>query len=379
MATWKKVITEDDVANLATANLTMSGSRTFSLTGGYSLGFQNAAQNNKLMFGLHASSSVSLCRFYADIVSFSSTWGITMEAPSLYMTDITDNSYASPTVTLMKKKGGPTVENIVAGDNNDSLGGVLFKGYASGPTAKTFASINTKIEVALEANSSGSLAIGVLNQGTLATALELLPRGVGQGLLTELEAVKVHGSTLSSLVTTLAAADNASALAVIQADVDANEVASDANELSLALSISTVQADVDANELASDAAEAALQLLITNLTSTVTALNTYATNLQYNFSTDFKLLANSSPLTTSPSTYQNYGLASGAGMIFRREVGGWSETDRHDGYQVTTTEVTAIISPTLARLFRGFMEFQEVICQFTIWIKTLSQAEQGHG
>jgi|TARA_R110002096_G_scaffold75176_2_gene177985 hypothetical protein len=334
MATWKKVITEDNVENLATADLLLESNRDFDIAANKSLEFRNAGNSDKLMFGLYTTPGISAIGFDADICQFNSLYPVTMATPGMTMTSNVNTSAAGPNLILMRKKLDSNGD-IVSGTTNDNIGSIEFKGVPESSTEK-YAQITGHIESAANATASGSLKLKVADNNVNTTAVEILPKTFGS--LTSLQSIKIYGETLASLVSTLAAADNSAALAAIQADVDLNQTASEATDNGIFSTISTLQDEVDANEAASDAAEAALQVLIDNLTTTVTALNTYTVNLTHQFSAVLKLIG-----LPTQNTSSNYGLASGEGVIFRHIEGAAGEWDRQDGYRLSTSDVTAIL------------------------------------
>ena len=334
MATWKKVITEDNVENLASSNLYMADDRDFTMAAGRNLRFLNEGQSDSVMFHLATSGSFSMCIFSADVCQFNSLHNVTMGAPGMIMTSNVNTSVAGPNLVLMRKKLDANGD-IVSGVTNDNIGSIEFKGVPESGTEK-YAQITGHIESAANATASGSLKLKVADNNVGTTAVEILPKTFGS--LTSLQSIKIYGETLASLVSTLAAADNSAALTAIQDDVDANETASNTTDTTLFGQISTLQDDVDANEAASDSAEAALQVLIDNLTTTVTALNTYTVNLTHQFSAVLKLIG-----LPTKSTNTNYGLASGEGVIFRHIEGAVGEYDKQDGYRLSTSDVTAIL------------------------------------
>lgn len=277
MATWKKVITEDNVENLATSDLHMTASRDFKMATNLNLKFLNEGQGDKTMFNLATSNSLSMCAFEADLIRFVSnmSFDVQMVSPGIINTSTVNSSAQGPNIVLFRDKRAAD-DSIVGGNANDALGSITFKGRAT-TSARDYAKISSHIESAANGIASGSLKIELKDNNTTTDAVEILPKSFGS--LTSLQSIKIYGETLASLVSTLAAADNSAALAAIQLDVDQNEAASDQGIGFNTGLVAALQTDVDQNESDSDAADVTLQNNIDALDTALTTLNNYTTSL----------------------------------------------------------------------------------------------------
>ena len=347
MATWKKVITEDNVENLASADLYMSTARNFKMATGNNLKFLNEGQNDKEMFVLATSNSLSMCQFKADLINFESTYDVDMKVPNVTVANRVNSSTAGPVLTLLRDKRDAE-DDLVGGAQNDDIGEVRFRGRAT-VGVQNYAQITSHIESAANSTASGSLKIKLRDNNVTQTAVEVLPKTFGS--LTSLASIKIYGETLASLVSTLAAADNSAALAAIQADVDANEAASDYGIGFNTGLIGVLQGDVNTNEADSDAADVTLQANIDALSTALTTLNNYTTALVTSISAASQNIISlgdryTKNLKLRAAHSSDQGLLEGRGTIFRHgSLEHYNELD-NSAYDLGTSDMSTWLAGT---------------------------------
>jgi len=234
MANWKEVAFTDNVPNLGNNNLSSEASnRFFSLkqTDGSAasraftvLGARADDGQTSTALSIQASVFSSAedgvgtpaCLFthsYAGhVMNFTSSaimqfnsnsvWACAAPSPSFTCSKFqiyneSSGSAANPTLALTRRP--PSGSNDY-GEAEDNLGVIVFEGEDSGGVATTYASIESSIVDATNFTEDGRLDIRLMNAGTVASAVKILPRVLNTDV-GKLDSLEVYGKTLKDLLT----------------------------------------------------------------------------------------------------------------------------------------------------------------------------------
>lgn len=226
MANWKEVALTDNVPNLGNTNLTCEANRSFTLkqVSGSTLSKMltiegestdgSSATALKIMTSsfnadgtttptfTHEYSGVNMLWSSSLIMQFNSTsvWACTAPLPiftcdQMTVTNHGAGSAANPTLALRRQP--PLGDDY--GEAEDNLGVIKFEGEDSGGVNTTYASIESSIVDATNATEDGRLDIRLMNAGTVASALKILPK-VANDVTGKLDSLEVYEATLKDLL-----------------------------------------------------------------------------------------------------------------------------------------------------------------------------------
>lgn len=229
MANWKEVALTDNVPNLGNTSLKSEASnRSFTLkqTAGstasrkFTIGGERAADNS-----ISAALTITASNFTSDgtgvplhthnyngnvmvfaatsILSFNSAniWSCAAPNPvftcdQLQIYNQDTGSAANPTLALTRQ---PPSGDDDYGEAEDNLGVIVFEGEDSGGVTTTYASIESSIVDATNATEDGRLDIRLMNAGTVASAVKILPK-VADTVTGKLDSLEVYAATLKDLL-----------------------------------------------------------------------------------------------------------------------------------------------------------------------------------